>query len=84
MYFNSSGNHNKKIQGIVGRFYNTNGYTQATEGEGALSYIHDSEEPLYISELNVRILNSKGELADDIKPDNTVFLEVLKQNPNQI
>lgn len=82
--FNSSGNHNKKIQGIVGRFYNTNGYTQATEGEGALSYIHDSEEPLYISELNVRILNSKGELADDIKPDNTVFLEVLKQNPNQI
>ena len=82
--FNSSGSHNKKIQGIVGRYYNTNGYTQATEGEGSLSYIHDSDEPLYISELNVRILDSKGELASNIKPDNTVFLEILKENPNQI
>ncbi len=82
--FNSSGSHNKKIQGIVGRYYNTNGYTQATEGEGSLSYIHDSDEPLYISELNVRILDSKGDLASDIKPDNTVFLEILKQDPNQI
>ncbi len=82
--FNSVGTYNKKIQGIVGRYYNTNGYTQATEGEGALSYIHDSDEPLYISELNVRILDSKGDLASNIKPDNTVHLEILKQNPNQI
>ena len=82
--FNSSQKNNKKIQGIVGRYYNTNGYTQSMESEGALSYIHDSEEPLYISELNVRILDSKGELATNIQPDNTVLLEILKQDPNQI
>lgn len=81
---NSSLKTNKKIHGLVGRFYNTNGYTQAVEGEGSFSYIHTSNEPLYISEMNVRILNSKGEVADNIKEDNTVFLEIIKQNPNQI
>ena len=82
--YNSSIRANKKVQAIVGRFYNTNGYTQAVEGEGALSYVHTSEEPIYISSIKCRILDSKGNLASNIKDDNTVFIEILKQDPNQI
>ncbi len=82
--FNSSVLSNKRIHGIVGRFYNTNSYTQAVEGEGAFTYIHNSDEPLYLSEFKVRILDSKGNLAENIKNDNTIILELLKQDTNQI
>ena len=82
--FNSSVIQNKRIHGIVGRYYNTNSYTQAVEGEGAFTYIHNSDTPLYLSEFKVRILDSKGRLAENIKNDNTILLELLKQDSNQI
>lgn len=71
---------NNKIKAIVSRFYTQDSYTSCYN-EGAIAYTHQSNEPLQLSNFNVRILNGDGELAsvqEDLGDDNTIFMEVIR------
>ena len=73
-------NKNNKIQGIVGRYYSKDSYTSSVEGEGAIPYVHQSDDPLVLNSFKVRILNPNGTQMEGLQSDNTVFLEVVKAN----
>jgi len=71
---------NNKIKAIVSRFYTQDSYTSCYN-EGAIAYTHQSNEPLQLSNFNVRILNGDGELAslhEELGDDNTIFMEVIR------
>ena len=61
--------------GIVDRYYTTGNYTSATGGN--IEYTHYGE-PVYLSEVGVRILNPDGTLGN-VGSDNSIFLKVNKQ-----
>jgi hypothetical protein len=65
-----------RVFGIVNRYYNQDNYTSSDISSG-IPYIHRGN-PVMLSSIKVRILNPDGTLADNIGPDNTVFLEILR------
>tara|TARA_R100000231_G_scaffold138632_1_gene117451 strand:- start:3867 stop:5813 length:1947 start_codon:yes stop_codon:yes gene_type:complete len=65
--------------GIVSRYYVKDSYTSAGE-EASLLYIHKGE-PVILSSFNIRIKDSDRDLATDIGPDSTVFLQIVKADP---
>lgn len=65
-----------KISGICSRYYTVGSYTSAGS-EGAITYIHNSTQPLMINSLRIRILNPDKTLANDIGDDNAIFIEVI-------
>ena len=73
-------NKNNKIQGIVGRYYSKDSYTSSVEGEGSIPYFHESDDPLILNSFKVRILTPEGEQMEGLQNDNTIFLEVIKNN----
>ena len=73
--FTGSSFNSNLIMGIVDNYYTTGNYTSATGGN--IEYTHYGE-PVYISEVGVRILRPDGSLGD-VGSDNTVFLKVNKQ-----
>jgi hypothetical protein len=70
---------NSFLKGIVSRYYTVNSYTSAGN-ESDVPFINITSQPVYIDSLKIRILNPDGTLASDIEDDNTVFLQVQKQN----
>ena len=44
-----------------------------------IPYIHQGE-PVYLTELGIRILNPDGSEARSVGSDNTIFLKVVSQN----
>ena len=66
----------RTIKGIVSRYFERNNYTSGTTDAGFI-YIHRGE-PIQLSGLKIRILDSSGKLASNIGNDNTVFLEIRK------
>ena len=71
---------NNKIKAIVSRFYTQDSYTSCYN-EGAIAYTHQSNEPLQLSNFNVRVLNGDGVLAslhENLGEDNTIFMEVIR------
>lgn len=66
----------KTIKGIVSRYNERGSYTSGTTDSGFI-YIHRGEA-LELSSFNVRILDSNGNLANNIGSDNTIYLEVRK------
>lgn len=70
---------NSEIKAIVSRYYTVNSYTSAG-GESDIPYTNISPAPVYINSLKIRILTPDGQIAEDIEADNTVFLQVSKQN----
>jgi hypothetical protein len=70
---------NSFLKGIVSRYYTINSYTSAGN-ESDVPFINITSQPVYIDSLKIRILNPDGTLASDIEDDNTVFLQVQKQN----
>ena len=71
-------NTNNKIHGIVSRYYSQGSYT-SSYGEAGIPYVHKGA-PLTINDINVRILNPDNSLAGDIDRNNTVFLQIQKNN----
>ena len=71
-------NTNNKIHGIVSRYYSQGSYT-SSYGEGGIPYIHKGA-PITINDINVRILNPDNSLAGDIDSNNTIFLQIQKNN----
>ena len=74
-------NENKNdIVSIVSRYYAKGSYTSASSAD-SLIYQHKGS-PVLLSSFDCRILDSDGNLANNIGGDNTVFLELVKGNPN--
>ena len=65
----------KNIFSVVNRYYIQGGYLSGTNS--GIQYTHQGE-PMLISDFDVRILKPDGTLADNLKEDNTVFLEVIR------
>lgn len=76
----SNGTPSKKISAIVNKYYSTENFTSADSSMSTMC-VHDSDEPLQISSIRVRILNH-GSLVDEstLQDDNTVFLSVIRQS----
>jgi len=70
-------NNSNTISSIISKYYSQNSYT-SSYSEGSVPYLHQSEEPLYISNVRIRILDPNNQLADNIGDRNAVFLEVVK------
>ena len=70
---------NNKISAIVSRYYQTQSYTSAMDGSGAIPYIHKGQ-PLIIDSFKVRILDPDGTVTDNIQDSNVVFLQHTPSN----
>jgi len=70
-------NNSNTISSIISKYYSQNSYT-SSYSEGSIPYIHQSDEPLYISNIRIRILDPKNSLSENIGDRNSVFLEVVK------
>lgn len=66
----------RTVQAIVTRFYTDTGNFCSAGSDSGIVYTHNGE-PQTVSSLRCRILNPDSTIAD-VGPDNTVFLEVLK------
>jgi hypothetical protein len=67
---------NDKIHSIISRYFSAGSFTTAYN-EGSQPIIYKGE-PQMISNLRVRILNSKGELSNDIEDKSTIFLQITR------
>ena len=77
-------NYYNKISSIISRFYSTDSFTSAYN-EGSIPYTHRGALPLQISSFRTRILNSEGNLSQNIGNRNSVFIEIIRnQNPKLI
>lgn len=71
---------NSLISQLVGRYYTTGSYTEGSS-DGSITYVHRGE-PMIISELGIRILDSAGnELSPAIiNPGSAVVIEIASQD----
>ena len=65
---------NNLIQTIVGKYFTNGGYTSGNLDDG-IRYTHLGE-PLNIRSMNIRILDSNGNVADGLGPNSAVILEL--------
>ncbi len=68
------------IRAIVGRYYELNSYTSGSQGDSLL-YTHIGT-PMYLESFKCRILDSDQNLAPNLGPDNTIFLQIVKNPRN--
>lgn len=64
-----------KIFSVINRYYQLGGYLSGTNS--GIQYTHEGES-IMISDIQVRILQADGTIANNLKNDNTVFLELLR------
>lgn len=69
------------IQSIVSKYFTNNSYTSGESNSG-IPYQHHGE-PTQLKAFNIRVLDSNGNMAQDLGNDNTVILRITKQNQNQ-
>ena len=69
------------VVAIVSRYYEADSFTSAGS-EASVVYTHKGA-PLLLSSFKCRILTPEKILAKNIGPDNTIFLEVVKNNLNK-
>ena len=65
----------KNIFSVINRYYVQGGYLSGTNS--GVEYVHQGE-PMLISDFDIRILKPNGEVADNLKEDNTIFLEIIR------
>jgi hypothetical protein len=68
----------RNIFSAINRYYISGGYLSGTNS--GIEYVHEGES-IIISDFDVRILKPDGSLAENLKSDNTVFLEVIRSEP---
>lgn len=64
-----------KIFSVINRYYQLGGYLSGTNS--GIQYTHEGES-IMISDIQVRILQADGTIANNLKNDNTIFLELLR------
>lgn len=70
----------RTMAAIVSRYYSTDNYTTGDTSTGLL-YTHTGT-PQLLQSMRCRVLKPDRTLSDEIGPDNTVFLQVVKGRPN--
>ena len=65
----------QNIHAIVNRYYSLGSFT-SSEGS-SINYIHRGE-PLFLSDLKIRILDSDKKLSQELGADNSIFLEIIR------
>tara|TARA_R110000737_G_scaffold329004_2_gene343930 strand:+ start:406 stop:2241 length:1836 start_codon:yes stop_codon:yes gene_type:complete len=65
----------RNISAIVNRYYSLGAYTSSEDS--SLVYTH-SGAPLYLNNMNIRILDSDKQPADNLDADNTVFIQIVR------
>jgi len=78
--FISENDINNNLQAIVSKYFNVGSYTSGNQDSGIL-YTHKGA-PMNIQNLKVRILDSNKELSQNIGPDNTIFISVIRGQNN--
>ena len=73
--FITSNDIKSKIFSVINRYYQLGGYLSGTNS--GIQYTHEGES-IMISDIQVRILQGDGSIADNLKSDNTVFLELIR------
>tara|TARA_Y100001963_G_scaffold154080_1_gene242126 strand:+ start:432 stop:2540 length:2109 start_codon:yes stop_codon:yes gene_type:complete len=73
--FISSEDIKRNIFSVINRYYQNGGYLSGTNS--GIQYMHEGQS-IMISDIQVRILQADGTIADNLKNDNTVFLELLR------
>ena len=68
-------NDSPSIQAIVSRYYATADFVIMEDYAGSIPYVHNSDVPLILSSVRVRILDALGQQLNQLGPNNTVFLE---------
>ena len=68
---------NRFVNAIVSKYFNTSNYTIG-DSSNALTYVHESETPLFISSFHVKILDPDNSASQTLNVDNTVFLQLIK------
>ena len=72
------------VTGIVSKNYNTMDFITGYGGDSALAYTH-SGETLALNNINIRIIDPKTEKeAEQLGPNSTVFLELIKAPPKAV
>lgn len=65
----------RNIFSAINRYYISGGYLSGTNS--GIQYSHAGQS-IIISDFDVRILKPDGSIADNLKADNTVFLEIIR------
>ena len=72
---------NNKIMSIVNKYYQQSSGFTTDDGQGSFQYEHMGQSQK-LSSFRVRILNPDGTLADGLKNNSSVFLQIIKNNKN--
>jgi hypothetical protein len=67
---------NQNISAIVNRYYSLGSYTSGDESQ-SMVYTH-SGPSVYLKDLKIRILDSDKNLALNLDPDNTIYINIIK------
>ena len=69
-----------KVHSIVSTYFNQGSFT-SDQGSGSIGYVHKGQ-PQLLSDINVRVLNSNGEVpsSTELGTHNSVFIEVFSAN----
>jgi hypothetical protein len=67
--------------GVITKYYSFGSYTYSGDGEGAFVYTHNGNNPIYLKNISIRILNSDKTIASgNIGEDNTIILEIIRNS----
>ena len=66
------------IMAIVSRFYSLNSFTSGTQDD-SLIYTHRGD-PLTLSSFQVRIMNDKKTIAENLGENSVIFLQISSNN----
>jgi len=76
--FLTNDEYNRQIKGVCERYYSSGNYTFSS-GSG-IEYIHKSNEPIYLSSIHCRILDSDKKIITNLGDDNTIFIQIVRGN----
>lgn len=72
----------RTISAIVSRYYENNSFCTGTISD-SLNYVHTGE-PVNLSALDIRILDSNGKAVAGLGDDNSIYLEIIRPPPQPI
>ena len=67
----------RAIHGIIDRYYSKGSYTTGTDN--SLIYTHRGQ-PLVLSKFYTRILQPNRTVPEELGNDNTIFIEIIRNN----
>ena len=71
----------QNIQAIISKYYSAGSFLIMEGSSGSMSYRHIGE-PFYLSDLKVMITEPDGTRPENLGTNNTVFLEIIRENEN--